>query len=221
VLGEACDLIVAGGGSVVLGEIPECNGAEGMLMERAVSAPVRAGLARMFAWWRRYAKTHGATLNNNLSTGNIDSGITTIAEKGLGAVLKAGRTAVTGAWDYASPVTTAGLSVMNTPGYDPVSATGLVAGGCNMLAFTTGRGSLYASPIVPTVKISSTTPLYRRLRRGVDFNAGVVLEGRTHQQAGRDLFADLLRVAGGAVTRGERFHLGSDAFVPWPIGETL
>lgn len=220
-LGVASDILVAKGGTVALAEIPECHGAEGLLRGRAADPAQRADLDRVFEWWQNYAERQGVSLNNNLAPGNIEGGITTILEKSLGAVAKAGTSPLTSVVGYAQPLETAGFALMNTPGFDPVSVTGLVAGGCNLVAFTTGRGSAYGCAVAPTVKISTTTSLFERMPGDMDFDAGSVLEEGSPAPAGIRLYEQLIRVAGGEATCSERLGLGWEEFVPWAIGETL
>jgi altronate hydrolase len=220
-LGVASDILTHKGGTVGLAEIPECHGAEGLLLDRAASPEVRTALMGMFQWWQDYAKRHGVTLNDNLSPGNIRGGITTIVEKSLGAVAKAGTSPLTQVMDYAMPMVGPGFVLMNTPGFDPVSVTGLVAGGCNLVAFTTGRGSVYGCALAPTLKISTNTPLSLRLAGDVDVDAGRVLDQGDPMAVGMDIYKMLIRVASGETTCSERLGLGWEEFVPWAIGETL
>jgi altronate hydrolase len=221
VLGVASDVLVSKGGTVALAEIPECHGAEGALFRRAANQSVRDALRGVFAWWHDYAARHGVSLNDNLAPGNQAGGITTIVEKSLGAVAKAGTSPLTQVAGYAEPLSRPGFALMNTPGFDPVSVTGLVSGGCNLVAFTTGRGSAYGSALAPTVKISTTSELFRRMTGDMDFDAGPVLEHGGTSQVGAELYERLVRVASGDVTASERLGLGWEDFVPWAVGETL
>ncbi len=221
VLGHCTDALVARGGTAVLAELPECTGAEQLLRARAVSPAVRQKLRAIFAWWGEYARQHQVSINDNLSHGNVASGLTTIIEKSLGAVTKGGGSPLQQVVEYAEPVTEHGLILMNTPGFDPVSMTGLAAGGCNLAAFTTGRGSVYHCALVPTVKIACTSELFRRMTDNMDFNAGRVLEGGGMNEVAAELYHLLLAVAGGRQTCGERLGIGNEEFVPWAVGETL
>ncbi|WP_306598030.1 UxaA family hydrolase [Geothrix sp. 21YS21S-2] len=220
-LGVVSDILAFKGGTVALAEIPECHGAEGLLIQRAASPQVREDLLRVFDWWRAYSQRHGVTLNDNLSPGNIRGGITTIVEKSLGAVAKSGSSPLTQVVDYALPVMGPGFVLMNTPGFDPVSVTGLVAGGCNLVAFTTGRGSVYGCAQAPTLKIATNSSLAARLAGDIDFDAGRVVEHGETAQVGAEIYHQLIRVASGETTSSERLGLGWEEFVPWAIGETL
>lgn len=219
-LGVASDALVAQGGCVALAEIPECHGAEGLLAARAAGDDVRRKLAEVFDWWHRYSARHGVTLNDNLAPGNIAGGISTIVEKSLGAVTKAGTSPLQDVLGYAEPFRTAGFVLVNTPGFDPVSVTGLVASGANLVAFTTGRGSVYGCAIAPTLKIATNTSLFRRMPDDMDLDAGAAVhEGVA--AVGARVFERLLAVASGEATCSERLGLGGEEFVPWAIGETL
>lgn len=220
-LGVASDILAYHGGTVGLAEIPECHGAEGLLLDRAQSPEVRHSLLALFQWWKGYAERHQVALNDNLSPGNMLGGITTILEKSLGAVAKAGTSPLAQVVDYAMPLGGPGFVLMNTPGFDPVSVTGLVAGGCNLVAFTTGRGSVYGCALAPTVKIATNTATYLKLFGDMDLDAGRVLDHGDPTAVGIELYQLLIRVASGEVTCSERLGLGWEEFVPWASGETL
>ena len=220
-LGLASDILVSHGGSVVLGEIPECYGAESYLQGRCRSNEDKKKIRDIFSWWDDYAAKNKVTMNDNMSPGNIAGGISTILEKSLGAIAKGGTTPVNQVVDYAEPVTKKGLAIMNTPGFDPVAATGLVAGGCNLLAFTTGRGSVYGCSIAPTIKISSNTDLFNRLKGDIDIDAGNVLNGSSLSEAGKDIYRLYIKIAGGFKSCSEINGLGNEEFAPWLVGETL
>ena len=220
-LGIASDAIVQCGGTVALAEIPECHGAEELLKSRAVSEKVEKELSRVFDWWDGYASKEKISLNDNLAVGNKDGGITTLIEKSLGAVMKAGSTRLTEVLNYASRITKSGFTIMNTPGYDPVSVTGLVAGGCQLVAFTTGRGSVYGCAIAPTVKIATRTQLFEQMAGDMDVDAGTILTGETHESVGKRIFDELLDVAEGKKTCSETLGLGWEEFLPWAQGELL
>jgi altronate hydrolase len=220
-LGVAADLLVAAGGRVILGETPEIFGAEHLLRDRAVNEEVGRRLDDVIAWWLDYAASHGASLDNNPSRGNRAGGITTIWEKSLGAVLKGGSSPLNAVVDYAEPVTTRGLTFMDTPGYDPVSATGMVAGGANIMAFTTGRGSLFGSRPTPCLKISSTTDLFKRMGDDMDFNAGGAFSKAEQQADGERLLRAIVDVASGARTRSEMLGFGLEEITPWRMGAVL
>jgi altronate hydrolase len=220
-LGVASDMLVAAGGTVILGETTELYGAEQLLTQRAKTPAVADKLLERIKWWEWYAGTFGGTIDNNPSPGNKAGGLTTIYEKSLGAVAKGGSTALVDVYQYAEQVTARGLVVMDTPGLDPVSVTGIVAGGANVLVFTTGRGSCFGCKPTPSIKISSNTPLYNRMRDDMDLDAGTILAGRPVAEVGRELFAEILAVANGKKTKSELLGLGDEEFVPWTIGPVL
>ncbi len=220
-LGVASDLLVAQGGTSILGETPEIYGAEHLLTRRAVSRAVGEKLVERIKWWEWYTGLFGAEINNNPSPGNKEGGLTTIYEKSLGAIAKGGRTALVDVVGYAEPVRAKGLVVMDTPGYDPVSMTGIVAGGANVLVFTTGRGSVFGCKPAPSIKVATNTPLYRHMEDDMDVNAGVILEGTPVEEVGRQIFEEILAVASGKKTKSERSGVGEEEFAPWSIGPTL
>ena len=220
-LGVAADLLVAQGGTVILAETPEIYGAEHLLTRRAISREVGEKLIERIRWWERYTALFGAEINNNPTPGNKDGGLTTIYEKSLGAVAKGGSTALTAVYRYAEPVTAKGFTVMDTPGYDPVSMTGMVAGGANICCFTTGRGSVYGCKPTPCIKIATNTPLYERMIDDMDIDAGVILTGTPLDAVGREIYAQVLRVASGEKTKSELHGVGEEEFIPWNIGPTL
>src|SRR5205823_2761827 len=196
-LGVASDLLVGQGGTSIIGETPEIYGAEHLLTRRAVSRQVGEKLVERIKWWEWYTGVFGAGINNNPSPGNKEGGLTTIYEKSLGAIAKGGSTALTSVVHYAEPIRTKGFVVMDTPGYDPVSMTGLVAGGCNVMVFTTGRGSVYGCKPSPSIKVATNTPLYEHMSDDMDINAGVILDGTPVEQVGRQIFEEILAVASG------------------------
>jgi altronate hydrolase len=220
-LGVASDLLVAQGGTSILGETPEIYGAEHLLTRRAVSRAVGERLVERIKWWEWYAGIFGAEINNNPSVGNKEGGLTTIYEKSLGAIAKAGSTALVDVVGYAEPVTARGFVVMDTPGYDPVSMTGIVAGGANVLVFTTGRGSVFGCKPAPSIKVATNSPMYRHMLDDMDINAGVILEGTPVEEVGRQIFEEILSVAGGKKTKSELNGVGEEEFAPWSIGPTL
>jgi altronate hydrolase len=220
-LGHASDCLVACGGASVLAETTEIYGAEHLLTRRARTREVGLELLERIRWWERYVAMFGVQLDNNPSPGNKAGGLTTIYEKSLGAVAKGGTTALNSVVRYAEPVRSRGLVFMDTPGLDPVSVTGLVAGGCQLIAFTTGRGSCFGSKPAPTIKIATNTPLFQRMGEDMDFDAGLILSGLPVADAGRQLFEFILEVAGGRKTRSELLGLGDEEFAPWSIGPTL
>ena len=220
-LGVASDLIVAHGGTSILGETTEIYGAEHLLTRRAISRAVGEKLIERIKWWEWYAGVFGAEINNNPSVGNKEGGLTTIYEKSLGAIAKGGSTALMDVVGYAEPVRTKGFVVMDTPGYDPVSMTGIVAGGANVLVFTTGRGSVFGCKPAPLIKVATNTPMYEHMIDDMDINAGVILEGTPVEQVGRQIFEEILEVASGKKTKSEINGVGEEEFAPWAIGPTL
>jgi altronate hydrolase len=220
-LGVASDLLVAQGGTSILGETPEIYGAEHLLTRRAVSRPVGEKLVERIKWWEWYTGVFGAEINNNPSPGNKEGGLTTIYEKSLGAIAKGGSTALADVVGYAEPVRARGLVVMDTPGYDPVSMTGIVAGGANVCVFTTGRGSVFGCKPSPSIKVATNTPLYNHMSEDMDINAGVILEGAPVEAVGRQIFEEILAVASGKQTKSEQSGVGEEEFAPWSIGPTL
>jgi len=221
-LGAAADLLVQQGGTVILGETPEIYGAEHLLTRRAVSPEVAGKLVERIRWWERYTARHGGEMDNNPTPGNKAGGLTTIFEKSLGAVAKAGSTDLIDVYRYAQPVTAKGLVFMDTPGYDPVSLTGMVAGGANLICFTTGRGSVYGCRPVPSLKLATHTPMYERLEADMDIDCGAILNGGTTvAEMGRRIFETILSTASGQRTKSEMLGIGNDEFVPWQIGAVM
>lgn len=220
-LGVASDMIVACGGTTLLAETTEIYGAEHLLTRRAKSVAVAEKLLERIEWWKWYTGIFGVDIDNNPSVGNKKGGLTTIAEKSLGAVAKGGSTALVDVLQYAEPVRSRGLLVMDTPGYDPASVTGLIAGGANIVVFTTGRGSCFACKPAPTIKVATNTPMYERMLDDMDLDAGVILSGTSVQEVGRQIFEEILAVASGKQTKSEHQGLGDEEFVPWTVGPTL
>jgi altronate hydrolase len=220
-LGVASDLLVAQGGTSILAETPEIYGAEHLLTRRAVRREVGEKLVERIKWWEWYTGIFGAEINNNPSPGNKEGGLTTIYEKSLGAIAKGGSTALVDVVGYAEPVKAKGFVVMDTPGYDPVSMTGIVAGGANVLVFTTGRGSVYGCKPAPSIKVATNTPLYEHMVDDMDVDAGVILAGTPVEEVGRRIFEELLAVASGKKTKSEINGVGEEEFAPWSIGPTL
>jgi altronate hydrolase len=220
-VGIASDMLVACGGTAILAETSEIYGAEHLLTRRAVSPDVAKKLIDRIEWWKWYAATFGAELDNNPSVGNKEGGLTTIAEKSLGAVAKGGSTALVEFYQYAEPVTKRGFVVMDTPGFDPPSVTGMVAGGANVVVFTTGRGSCFGCKPTPSIKVASNTPMYTRMIDDMDLNAGEILNGVPVKDVGREIFEEILAVASGKETKSEQLGIGDEEFVPWAIGPVL
>ena len=221
-LGAAVDLLVKHGGTGVLAETPEIYGAEHLLTARAAGPGIAERLMQRLRWWEDYTRKNGGDMNNNPSPGNKAGGITTILEKSLGAVAKGGNSGLMDVVEYAEPVRVNGLVFMDTPGYDPVSATGQVAGGANLICFTTGRGSTYGCKPTPSIKLATNSPMYERMRMDMDFNAGEIIDGRTSvEDAGARLFELMLATASGRRTLSEQHDLGNNEFVPWQLGAVM
>lgn len=221
-LGAAMDILVAAGGTAILSETPEIYGAEHLLRARAVSPEVATRLDERLSWWDDYAKIHGVSLDNNPSPGNKRGGLTTILEKSLGAVAKGGASPLSAVYQYAEAVKEHGLVFMDTPGYDPVSATGQVAGGANIIAFTTGRGSCFGCHPTPSLKLASNSALYNSMPDDMDIDCGVIAAGeKTVREMGDEILRLIIDTASGRKSRSEEFGYGDNEFVPWQLGATL
>ena len=221
-LGEACDLLVSQGGTGVLAETPEIYGAEHLLTERAIDRATGDRLIGLINWWEDYTARNRGSMDNNPSPGNKKGGLTTILEKSLGAAAKGGTTPLKGVYKYAEPVRAQGFTFMDSPGYDPASVTGQIAGGCNLVCFTTGRGSAFGSKPAPTIKLSTNTTMYERMVDDMDINCGdIITGGATIQSKGREIYELFLRVASGQASKSEAQGLGDYEFVPWQIGAVM
>jgi altronate hydrolase len=221
-LGYASDLVVRHGGSVILSETPETYGAEHLLTRRAVSKNVGEKLVGLMHWWEDYTRRENAEMNANPSPGNKAGGLTTILEKSLGAMAKAGSTNLVDVVQYAEEVQARGFVFMDTPGYDPVSATGQVAGGANLVCFTTGRGSVFGCKPAPSIKLATNSTMFRHIEDDMDVNCGTILDGdETLQECGQRIFHLMLRVASGEATKSEAFDFGAAEFAPWVLGATM
>ncbi len=221
-LGHACDRLVAQGGTGVLAETPEIYGAEHLLTRRAVDEATGRKLIDLVRWWEDYTARNRGTMDNNPTPGNKKGGLTTILEKSLGAAAKGGTTPLTGVYRYGEPIAKPGFAFMDSPGYDPASVTGQIASGCNLVAFTTGRGSAFGSKPSPCIKIASNSEMHARMRDDMDYDAGAILsQGVPLEQAGEEIYRMLLRVASGEKTKSEAQGLGDYEFVPWQIGATM
>lgn len=220
-VGCAADRIVASGGTAILAETSEIYGAEQLLVDRARNPNVARDLIERIEWWKGYVRMFGLELDNNPSVGNKAGGLTTIAEKSLGAVAKGGSTALEAVYQYAEQIDRTGLVVMDTPGFDPASVTGMVAGGANVVLFTTGRGSCFGCKPTPSIKIASNSTMYERMIEDIDVNAGTVVEGTPVEQVGQEIYDELLAVASGKKTKSELAGIGDYEFVPWTVGPTL
>jgi len=221
-LGAAVDLLVRHGGTAILSETPEIYGAEHLLTRRAVSRAVGEKLIERIKWWEDYTERERGEMNNNPSPGNKAGGLTTILEKSLGAVAKGGTTNLVAVYEYAEPVSAKGFVYMDTPGYDPVSATGQVAGGANMIVFTTGRGSAYGCAPSPSLKLSTNTALWTKQEEDIDLNCGEIADGNASvDEIGEQLFRLMLDTASGAKSKSEQHGYGQSEFVPWYVGAVM
>ncbi|GGG82119.1 UxaA family hydrolase [Edaphobacter dinghuensis] len=221
-LGAAVDLLVQNGGTAILSETPEIYGAEHLLTRRSASPEVAARLIERIHWWEEYTARHKGSIDNNPQPGNKTGGLTTILEKSLGAISKGGTTNLVEVYRYAEPIDKKGLVFMDSPGFDPVSATGQVASGANLLCFTTGRGSVFGCKPTPSIKLASNTPLYNRMADDMDINCGTIVDGeQTVQEAGAKIFQEMLAVASGKQTRSEELGFGEEEFQPWLQSATL
>jgi altronate hydrolase len=221
-LGAASDLLVGMGGTVILAETPEIYGAEQLLLRRAASPEVARKLVERIEWWERYTEMNGGSMDNNPSPGNKAGGLTTILEKSLGAAAKGGSTPLTDVVHYAETVRAKGFVFMDTPGYDPVSATGQIAGGAQVVAFTTGRGSAFGSKPAPTIKLATNDRLHAAMPDDMDINCGDIVSGGVGiAEKGREILELVLRVASGEKTKSEALGLGDNEFVPWQVGAVM
>ena len=221
-LGYASDLLVCQGGTAVLAETPEVYGAEHLLTRRARNSKVAEKLMQRIRWWEDHTARNHGSMNNNPSHGNKRGGLTTILEKSLGAVAKSGTLPLEDVLRYAEPINTSGFVFMDSPGYDPTSITGQIASGCNVVAFTTGRGSVFGSKPAPSIKIATNTPMFKHMHEDMDINAGVVLDGeKSIAEIGEEIFELLIDVASGKSSRSESQGLGDLEFVPWQIGAVM
>ncbi len=221
-LGAAADLLVAEGGTAILSETPEIYGAEHLLIHRAATPAVAEALRERIAWWERHAAQTGGSMDNNPSAGNKAGGLTTILEKSLGAVAKGGTAPLRAVYRYAEMVEQRGFVFMDTPGYDPVSATGQVAGGANLICFTTGRGSVFGCKPAPSLKLATNSDLYRRMPDDMDIDCGAILEERVPIEVmGQRIFDLIVATASGRKTKSEELGFGDDEFQPWQLGAVM
>lgn len=215
-VGRVSDTIIKEGGTVVLSETPEIFGAEHLLLNRCINSEVREQLINKLTWWQDYVIRIGASLEDNPSPGNKAGGLTNICEKSLGAITKSGSSPLMAVYDYAERIRAPGFVFMDSPGNDPVSITGMVAGGCNLVLFTTGRGSVFGFKPAPSIKICTNTDTYLHMNDDMDFNAGRLLEdGETLENLKEELFELMIRIASGNKSRSEDLGLGEMEFVPW------
>ncbi len=221
-LGAAVDLLVAHGGTAILSETPEIYGAEHLLTRRAVAPDVAHKLIERIRWWENYTAINNGEMNNNPSPGNKAGGLTTILEKSLGAVAKGGTSNLQAVYEYAQAVTASGFVYMDTPGYDPVSATGQVAGGANMICFTTGRGSAYGCAPAPSLKLATNSALWQRQEEDMDINCGEIVDGTMSiADMGQRIFDLVLATASGQQSKSEQHGYGQNEFVPWQLGAVM
>lgn len=221
-LGAAADLLVRHGGTVVLSETTEIYGAEHLLTRRAVNREVGEKLVGCIRWWEDYTARNGGEIDNNPTPGNKAGGLTTILEKSLGAAAKGGTTNLVEVFRYAEPITSRGLVFMDTPGYDPVSITGMVAGGANIICFTTGRGTIFGCKPVPVIKLASNRAVSNRMSNDMDIDCGVIVEEKVSvDEMGERIFRFILETASGRKTKGESLGIGESGFVPWQIGAVM
>lgn len=221
-LGVAVDLLVKNGATAILSETPEIYGAEHLLTRRAATTDVAEKLIERIKWWEDYCMRNQGEMNNNPSAGNKAGGLTTILEKSLGAVAKGGTMRLEAVYEYAQPVKAKGFVFMDTPGYDPVSATGQVAGGANIICFTTGRGSAYGCSPSPSIKLSTNNALWQRQSEDVDINCGEIVEGdMSIEEKGKQIFELIIKVASGERTKSELHGYGQNEFVPWQVGAVM
>ena len=218
-LGAAMDILVRHGGTAILSETPEIHGVETMLTRRAVSPEVGRKLLERLEWWRGYTAGQSTQFNGTVGPGNQQGGLANIFEKALGSIMKGGATPLQEVYQYAEPIDKTGLVFMDSPGYDPVAATGQIASGANLICFTTGRGSMFGSKPVPTIKLATNTPMFQRLEEDMDINCGLIVDGEcTIEEMGQRIFQHILRVASGESSKSELLGLGDNEFVPWHLG---
>ncbi len=220
-LGVASDMLVGQGGTSILSEVTEIYGGEHLLTRRAVNEAVGRKLIERIEWWIDHAGKLGSVINNNPSVGNKKGGLTTIYEKSLGAIAKGGNSPLQAVYEYAEPVTEKGFVIMDTPGFDPASVTGMIAGGAQIVCFTTGRGSCFGCKPVPTIKIATNTPMYERMQDDMDINAGRILDGASVEEIGQEIFDKIIAVASGEQTKSEAQGIGDEEFCPWVPGPVL
>jgi arabinonate dehydratase len=220
-LGYCVDELVRQGGTAVLSETPEIYGAEHILLRRARSREVGEQFVERIRWWEHYTAINDMEMDNNPSPGNKLGGLTTIYEKSLGAIAKGGSTPVNAIYNYAEQIRERGLVVMDTPGYDPVSVTGQVAGGSNVIVFTTGRGSAFGFKPAPSIKVATNSALYESMTDDMDINAGVVTEGVSAQEVGMRILDEVIEVASGKRSKSEALGVGEEEFAPWILGATM
>ena len=221
-LGVAADLLVKKGGSSILSETPEIYGAEHLLINRANSQLTADKLIKRIEWWRHYTSINDSTMDNNPAPGNKKGGLTTILEKSLGAVAKGGNSVLQDVLNYAEPLKNKGFNFMDSPGYDPVSVTGQVASGANVICFTTGRGSCFGCKPVPSLKLSTNTTMYEKMSEDMDINCGTIAEGKEKiEEVGQKIFNLVVNTASGNKSKSEINGYGDEEFNPWQVGVVM
>jgi altronate hydrolase len=221
-LGVAADLLVKNGGSSILSETPEIYGAEHLLINRANNKDVADKLIKKIEWWKHYTTINNSSMDNNPAPGNKKGGLTTILEKSLGAVAKGGNSILKDVLSYAEPLKNKGFNFMDSPGYDPVSVTGQVASGANIICFTTGRGSCFGCKPVPSLKLATNTAMFNRMSEDMDINCGTVIDSEeTVEQAGQKVFELVLKTASGHKSKSELNGYGDEEFNPWQVGVVM
>lgn len=220
-LGHAADILIRNGGTAILSETPEIFGVEHLLTRRARSETIGRKLIERMDWWLEHTKGKDTQINGVVSPGNQAGGLANVLEKSLGGAKKGGTTGLMEVYRYAEPVTEKGLVFMDTPGFDPVSATGQIAGGANLICFTTGRGSCFGSYPSPTIKLASNTPMFTRMEEDMDVNCGRIVDGEMNlEEMGEAIFHKILAIASGEKSKSEALGVGEEEFAPWPIGVT-
>jgi len=221
-LGKAVDILVAHGGTAILSETPEIYGVENTLTARAINSNVAEKLMDRVNWWKDiYSVGRDVQINGTVSPGNQKGGLANILEKSLGSAMKGGTTGLMEVYNYAEKVDKKGFVFMDTPGFDPVSATGQIAGGANLIAFTTGRGSCFGAKPSPSIKLATNSNLYERMNEDMDINCGAVIDGEKNiEEMGKDIFEEFISFASGKKTKSEVLNLGRHEFAPWQIGIT-
>ena len=215
-------MLIYHGGSAILAETPEVYGAEHLLIERIEDNKLINKINDQIQWWKKYTEINDGSLDNNPSPGNKKGGLTTILEKSLGAVAKSGNTKLVDVLDYGQKISRKGLQFMDSPGFDPVSVTGQVAAGANLICFTTGRGSCFGFKPTPSLKIATNTNMYNNLHEDMDINAGTIMDGvNSVEEIGKIIFEELIKIASGKKTKSEINDYGDDEFNPWIIGATM
>ena len=221
-LGVAADLLVRKGGSSILSETPEIYGAEHLLINRANSQETADKLMERLKWWKNYTSINNSTMDNNPAPGNKRGGLTTILEKSLGAVAKGGKSILEDVLEYAEPLKNKGFNFMDSPGYDPVSVTGQVASGANIICFTTGRGSCFGCKPVPSLKLSTNTAMYKKMEEDMDINCGTIAEGKEDiEKVGNKIFNLVVNTASGNKSKSEINGYGDEEFNPWQVGVVM